>query len=339
VTARPLLEVDNLVVEFGRGRGKPRLTAVDDVTLAVGRGETVAIVGESGSGKSTLGNAILGFTPVRSGAIVFDGTDVTRFSLRQRRQAGLPIQVVFQDTHNSLSPTMTIGDNIGEALRGLASGRGPTRQAVAEMLERVELSGSAARRYPAELSGGQRQRVCIARALISSPQLVVCDEPVSSLDLSIQGQILNLLKDLQAATGVSYLFISHNLTVVKYVARRIVVLYKGQIMETGTSSTVCDRPVHPYTRALLNSVPVLNPELQSRRRGRLALPPSLLDTSPDTSGCPFVTRCPYAREICNAVRPALTQTVSGSEVACHFADQVEAIGFSSVLANVDQQSI
>lgn len=328
----PLLCLDRLVVEFARGRGKPPLRATDDVSLDVGRGETVAIVGESGSGKSTLGNAVLGLTSVQSGTIVFDGTDITHFSHRRRREASLPIQVVFQDPHNSLSPTMTIGESIGEALNGRVSGRGPARQAVAEMLEHVGLPASAAKRYPTEMSGGQRQRVCIARALISSPQLVVCDEPVSSLDLSIQGQILNLLTDLQAATGVSYLFISHNLAVVKYVARRVVVLYRGQVMETGPSSVVCDHPVHPYTRALLNAVPVLDPELQSRRRReRLASAPSAVSVAdPDVAGCPFVSRCSYARDICSTTRPALTPTRSGTSVACHFADQVEATGTPAV---------
>lgn len=327
----PLLTVDQLVVEFGRGRGKSPLRATDNVSLDVDRGETVAIVGESGSGKSTLGNAVLGLIPVQSGAIVFDGTDLTSFSHRRRRKAGLPIQVVFQDPHNSLSPSMTIGESIGEALKVRGSRRAPARQAVAEMLEHVGLPASAARRYPAEMSGGQRQRVCIARALISSPQLVVCDEPVSSLDLSIQGQILNLLTDLQAATGVSYLFISHNLAVVRYVARRVVVLYRGRIMEAGPSSVVCDRPVHPYTRALLNAVPVLDPELQSRRRReRVASASTTLSADPDASGCSFAARCPYARDICSTTRPALTPTVSGTAVACHFAEQVEAIGLASV---------
>jgi peptide/nickel transport system ATP-binding protein len=324
----PLLTVDHLVVEFGRGRGRPPLKATDDVSLDVGRGETVAIVGESGSGKSTLGNAVLGLTAVQSGAIVFDGSDITRLSPRLRRKAGLPIQVVFQDPHNSLSPTMTVGESIGEPLKAPGTGRG-ARQAVAEMLDRVGLPQAAATRYPAEMSGGQRQRVCIARALISSPELVVCDEPVSSLDLSIQGQILNLLTDLQAATGVSYLFISHNLAVVKFVSRRVVVLYRGQVMETGPSSIVCERPVHPYTRALLSAVPVLHPELQSRRRrDRLAAAPSLPDASLEGPGCPFAARCPHAREICSATRPALTPTASGTTVACHFAAQVETIEFS-----------
>ena len=323
----PLLEVDRLVVEFGRGRGKPPLKAVDNVSLEVGRGETVAIVGESGSGKSTLGNAVLGLVPVRSGAIISDGTDVTGLSIRQRRKAGLPIQVVFQDTHNSLSPTMTLGESIGEALRAPTRGHARSRQVVAEMLERVGLPPSAAKRYPAQLSGGQRQRVCIARALISSPQLVVCDEPVSSLDLSIQGQILNLLTDLQVSTGVSYMFISHNLAVVKHIARRVVVLYKGQIMESGPSSTVCDHPVHPYTRVLLNSVLVPDPDRQTvRRQERLAIPSSLVDANFATSGCPFATRCPYAREICATTRPQITRTASGNDVACHFAQEVEAIG-------------
>lgn len=329
---KPTLAVEHLVVEFGRGRGKPRLRAADDVSLDVGHGETVAVVGESGSGKSTVGNAILGLTPVRSGRILFDGVDLTGFSPRLRRKAGLPIHVVFQDPNNSLSPTMSIGESVGEALKPAGGNRESARRAVAEMLERVGLPAAAARRYPAELSGGQRQRVCIARALISSPQLVVCDEPISSLDLSIQGDILNLLMDLQAATGVSYLFISHNLAVVKHVAQRVVVLYKGQIMEAGPSSSVCDSPVHPYTRALLDAVPVLDPDSQSRRREPQVLPPSLLDTSPDTSGCPFTNRCPYAREVCSETRPALRPTVSGNVVACHFADQVEATEFSSVLA-------
>jgi oligopeptide/dipeptide ABC transporter ATP-binding protein len=314
----PLLDVRGLTVEYVGGRRRPPLRAVEEVSLAVSARETVGLVGESGSGKTTIGRAILGLAPIKSGEILFAGSDITHARYRDRRRLSSDLQVVFQDPYGSLNPTRTIGQTISEPLRVHGKlGRAEVADRVGKMLERVGLSPEAADRFPANFSGGQRQRIGIARALIVQPRFVVCDEPVSSLDLSVQAQVLNLLRELQDERDLSYLFIGHDLAVVRYLAHRIVVLYRGRVMEEGDAETVSTRPMHPYTQTLFDASPVPDPEVQHRRRaarkGRTADP----RTQPATDECPFAPRCVYAIDLCRSVRPQLEPTTSGSLVACH----------------------
>ncbi|GAA5193687.1 ATP-binding cassette domain-containing protein [Rugosimonospora acidiphila] len=262
-----LLEVRDLVVHYGHGRRRAPTTAVDEVSLCIAAGQTVALVGASGSGKSTVGNAVLGLTPAASGTVTFAGEDITHAPPGRRRALTRDIQAVFQDPYGSLNPSRTIRQTLVEPLlahRGVEPV--PARAAVSEALRSVGLTEDVADRYPAEFSGGQRQRVAIARALMVRPRLIVCDEPTSALDLSIQAQVLNLLRQLQRDRGVSYLFITHDLAIVRHIAHRIVVLRRGRVVETGTTGQVCEAPEHPYTRALLAAAPVPDPVAQRARR-------------------------------------------------------------------------
>lgn len=305
-------------MEFHRKRGVPPLRAVDGVTLDVGVGETVGLVGESGSGKSTLGRAVLGLTPVGEGRIAFEGADITRAEPARRRALAARLQVVFQDPYSSLNPARTIGQTLAETLpEHRDRGRARTRAEVAAMLERVGMPADAADRYPGQFSGGQRQRVAIARALMPSPRLVICDEPVSALDLSIQAQVMNLLKDLQRDLSVGYLFIAHDLPVVRHLSHRIVVLYRGRVMESGDADRVYTDPLHPYTRVLLDAVPEPDPKAQAARRALRT--PAPLSTEPPTaaSGCVFAHRCPHAEEPCRRTRPPMLAVAGGRFVACH----------------------
>jgi peptide/nickel transport system ATP-binding protein len=308
-----LLETDRLTVRYHGGRGQPELTAVREASLRIDRGETVALVGESGSGKSTIGNAILGLVPATSGTIRFDGETITHTTARHRRALTRRIQAIFQDPYGSLNPMRTIGSTLAEPL--LAHRRpaaGDVRDAVAAALDRVGLAADATDRYPAHFSGGQRQRIAIARALIVEPELIVCDEPTSALDLSIQAQVINLLNRLQRDLGVSYLFITHDLAVIRHIAHRVVVLYRGHILETGPTAEVCDRPRHPYTQALLAAAPVPDPVAQQRKR-RDRIGPSGMP-APD-EGCVFAHRCPHVIEICRQAQPQL-RSVDGGQLAC-----------------------
>jgi oligopeptide/dipeptide ABC transporter ATP-binding protein len=304
-------------VEFSRGRGRPPLKAVDGVSLSIAPGETCGLVGESGSGKTTLALAILGLSPITAGHIRFAGHDLAAISRRARGELSRDLQVVFQDPYSSLNPARTIGQSLSEPLDVEDQlVKAEKRERIAAMLERVGLPAEAADRYPVAFSGGQRQRIAIARALIVSPKLVICDEAVSALDLSIQAQILNLLADLQRDLGVAYLFVSHDLAVVRHLASRVVVLYRGQVMEEGAVDAVCDRPSHPYTQALLAAAPSPNP----KRRPSFAAQPTQgrVDTRKTTLiGCPYQTRCPIVVERCATERPALRATASGTLAACH----------------------
>jgi ABC-type glutathione transport system ATPase component len=278
-----LLEVRGLRVEYGRGRR--RTTAVDGVDLDVGPGETLALVGESGSGKSTIGNAVLGLVPVAAGTVEFDGEDIGRAPARRRRELTAEIQAVFQDPYGSLNSMRTIRQTLVEPLiahrrTGRPTGGttkkpvepGSARSQVEAALHSVGLDPDAADRYPGEFSGGQRQRIAVARALMLRPRLIVCDEPTSALDLSVQAQVLNLLKRLQRDLGVSYLFITHDLAIIRHVASRVAVLHRGRVVETGPVDQVCDHPSDPYTQELLAAAPVPDPVLQrGRREARAAL--------------------------------------------------------------------
>lgn len=321
-----LLTVSDLEVEFRSGRSRVR--AVDGVSLRIGAGEIVGLVGESGSGKSTIGRALLGLTDATGGRISFEDADITSLRGRRRRPLATEIQVVFQDPLSSLNPRWTIGRSVAEPLRlhrGMDAGQ--AEDEAIRFLGLVGLSPEIAARLPRELSGGQRQRVAIARAMVLSPRLIVCDEPTSALDLSTQSQTLNLLRDVHRRTGVSYLFISHDLDVVRYLSDRIVVLYRGQVMEEGPALDIADRPRHPYTRVLVGASPVPDParqaERRERRRSQIAASSSaltgLVRPTSTTSGCPFAARCVHAADVCFGVRPKVSE-VGGSRVACHLYD-------------------
>jgi peptide/nickel transport system ATP-binding protein len=315
----PLLDVRDLTIEYPRGRNLPSFKAVDGVSLQVQPGETLGLVGESGAGKSSLGNAVLGLAPVSSGAITFAGTDITKIGARERRALSAQLQVVFQNPYSSLNPLRTVGQAVVEPLEVHRDLSRRERDAeVARMLQRVGLPPDAASGYPAQFSGGQRQRIAIARALILAPRLVLCDEPVSALDLSVQAQIINLLRDLQEELGTSYLFVSHDLAVVRNLSHRIVVLYRGRVMESGPAGPVSESPGHPYTRALLAAAPVPNPELQRRRRAaRQALTRGGRPGRPGDAGCPFAPRCPHAIAVCREEQPALLPVAQDTAAACH----------------------
>ena len=315
-----LLRIDNLDIEF-RGARRSVVTASDDVSLVIHRGETVGLVGESGSGKTTIGAATLGLAPVKDGTIVFRGEDITHASAARRRAISAQLQVIFQDPYSSLNPSRTIGQTLIEPLlvhRKLD--RAEANDAVGSMLEKVGLPRTAAARYPAQFSGGQRQRIAIARALMVSPELVICDEAVSALDLSVQAQVLNLLLSLQEEFGVSYLFISHDLSVVRHMCDRIVVLYRGKVMEEGDADSIHDRPAHPYSQTLLAASPIPDPTAQRAQRERITLAMKPAIPGAQGVGCRFAARCAFATEICLREDPALRLGPTGTMVACHNVD-------------------
>ncbi|MGY1814649.1 ATP-binding cassette domain-containing protein [Blastococcus sp. SYSU D00820] len=265
--ATPLLDVRDVVVDY-RLAHRRTFRALKGVSLAIGAGECVGLVGESGSGKSTLGKAVLGLAAVSSGSITFDGEDITHAGRADRRRLASDLQVVFQDPYGSLDPTMSIGEVLAEPLRVGGTDRATCRRLVAEVLDRVRLPADTVHRYPTEFSGGQRQRIAIARALVRRPRLVICDEPVSALDLTTQSAIVDLFIDLQRETGVSYLFVSHDLAVVRRICHRVSVMYGGEIVESGPADVVTQDPSHPYTQRLLLASPVADPARQAERRAR-----------------------------------------------------------------------
>jgi peptide/nickel transport system ATP-binding protein/oligopeptide transport system ATP-binding protein len=289
--------------------------AVDGVSLEIGPHETVAVVGESGCGKSTMGNAVLGLAPITAGKIIFEGRDLAGLSPGDRKAVWREMQVVFQDPVSALNPRRSIAQSIAEPLEIHGAERAGIRRRVDELMALVGLNPDQRDRRPVALSGGQRQRVVIARALALNPKLVICDEPVSALDVSIQSQILNLLLRLQKELALSYLFISHDLSVVRHIADRVVVMYLGTVVEEGPATEVFARPVHPYTEALLSAIPLPDPSLRGTRR-RILLDGDLPSPISPPSGCPFRTRCPIAEAGCADVRPALSDLGHGHRVAC-----------------------
>jgi oligopeptide transport system ATP-binding protein len=319
----PLLEVENLVKHFPIKSGIlfdreiGRVQAVDDVSFKVKRGETLGLVGESGCGKSTLCRTILRLIEPTSGAIRFEGNDLTELSRSRLREARRDMQMIFQDPYASLNPRKRIGQVVGDPIRlhGMASGEELKNQ-VQELLELVGLSPEHYNRYPHEFSGGQRQRIGIARALALSPKLIVADEPVSALDVSIQAQIINLLDDLQEKLGLTYLFVAHDLGVVRHVADRIAVMYLGKIVEIGPAEEVYSNPVHPYTEALLSAVPIPDPRANAERKERI-LEGDVPSPANPPPACRFHTRCPYATEICSEVAPELVNHRGSQLAACH----------------------
>jgi len=316
MTASAVLEVEDLTVTFrGRGRRSRRqadVTAVDGVSFSVGPGETLGLVGESGSGKSTTARAVCDLVPYQ-GAVRLQGCD--QRALKRRTDAARIRQMVFQDPYSSLDPLMTIGDSIAEPLRVLRTPRAGHDRRIDELLETVRLPASYANRLPRELSGGQRQRAAIARALASEPALVVCDEALSALDTSTQGEVLSILQDLRDRRELSYLFIGHDLAVVRHLADRIAVMYLGRIVESGPTSLIFGDPRHPYTQALLAAAPVPDPRAQRSRR-RVALRGDTPPAEAAIGGCPFSPRCPLAVERCRVEMPAPSSR-DGRTVRCH----------------------
>jgi oligopeptide transport system ATP-binding protein len=293
--------------------------AVDGVSLTVAPGETLGLVGESGCGKSTLGRAVLRLIEPSGGKIVFEGQDITTLSQRRLRPLRRRMQMIFQDPYASLNPRMRVKDIVGEALdiHGLVQSRSEREARIATLLERVGLRPDQGRRYPHEFSGGQRQRVGIARALAVEPRFIVCDEPISALDVSIQAQIVNLLRDLQDELGLAYLFVAHDLKVVEYVSTRVAVMYLGRVVELAPSASLYSSPKHPYTQALLSAVPTPDPE---KKRFRLVLQGDVPSPLDPPKGCAFHPRCPIAeRGRCDVEAPLLRELAPGHSVACHLA--------------------
>ena len=319
----PILELEDLVIRYGSGRkARSAAPAVDKVSISIAPGETVGLVGESGSGKTTIGKAILGLQGVSSGSIKYEGKEIAQASPRERRKLAGKLRAIFQDPYSSLNPRLTVGASLIEPLTLVGVSRAEALRRAGDLFTAVGLPAEAIDRYPRQFSGGQRQRIAVARALITDPSLVICDEPVSALDLSTQAQVLNLLADLRAERGLSYLFIAHDIAVVTFLAQRVVVLYRGQVMEEGPSREVTIRPRHPFTQALVAASPVPRPAEQAMRRAARessgVKSAGVVDVK--SVGCPFASRCPLATELCITVRPELRQ-LGGSRVACHYATE------------------
>ena len=299
-----------------------QLQAVRDVSLDLAPGETLGIVGESGSGKSTLARAIIGTVPASSGRVIWKGEDLSALSPRARRAHRAQAQMIFQDPLAALNPRMTVGQIVAEPLKTHRSdmSREERHERVASIMERVGLLRTLRNRYPHEFSGGQCQRIGIARALVLEPELVVCDEPVSALDVSVQAQVINLLADLKEEMGLALIFIAHDLSVVRHISDRVAVMYLGRLMETGDAKDVTGRPAHPYSRALIDSVPLPDPEAEAARPQRV-LEGELPSPLSPPSGCVFRTRCPRARPDCAGEQPPMIEVRPGQEAACPYWDE------------------
>ncbi|VAW21617.1 Oligopeptide transport ATP-binding protein OppF (TC 3.A.1.5.1) [hydrothermal vent metagenome] len=318
-----LLKIEDLKVHFpirsglfGAPLGYVR--AVDGISFTINHGETFALVGESGCGKTSAGNAILRMNRPTGGRVVFDGTDMTELKGKALFDLRRHMQIIFQDPASSLNPKISIGKSVGEPLFVHEGLRGKKlKQRVGELLETVGLPRQQALRFPHQFSGGQRQRIVIARALALRPKLVVCDEPVSALDVSVQSQVLNLLNSLQRELGLAYLFISHDLSVVRHISDRVAVMYLGRIVELAATMDLFDNPAHPYTQTLIMAIPLPDPVAQ-RQRKKIIVEGEIPSPANPPRGCAFHTRCPLARDICRSERPALVERKPGHWVACHF---------------------
>ncbi len=318
-----LVRVENLKKYFPITRGIifqktiGYIRAVDDISFFIRKGETFGLVGESGSGKTTVGRTILQLYRPTSGKVYFDGVDLTTLKGEELRRMRRRMQIIFQDPYASLNPRMTVGDIIGEPLEihGIAKGK-EKRERVMELLQIVGLNPYFINRYPHEFSGGQRQRIGVARALAMYPEFIVCDEPISALDVSIQAQIINLLEELQEKFGLTYLFIAHDLAVVRHISDRVAVMYLGKIVELTDRDTLYNNPLHPYTQALLSAIPIPDPVVEERRR-RIILKGEIPSPANPPSGCRFHTRCPVVMDICREVEPEFKDVGGEHWVACH----------------------
>ena len=319
MSERPLFEARHIVKEFQVGGSiltKPRVVhAVDDVSFTVEKGETFGLVGESGCGKSTIGRTILRLHEPTSGQILLDGEDITHADMRPYRKR---MQIVFQDPYASLDPRMTVGDIVGEPLdiQKAVQTKAERQERILELLSLVGLNSEHMNRYPHEFSGGQRQRVSIARAMALHPDFMVCDEPISALDVSIQAQVINMLMDLQRKLGMAYLFIAHDLNVVRHISNRVGVMYLGSLVEVCKADSLYSNPLHPYTQALLSAIPIPDPEV-SRSRKRVVLEGDVPSPIDPPKGCKFHTRCPYATGICRQQKPEMVTVEAGHTCACH----------------------
>ena len=320
--SEPLVEVQKVKKYFNVGRNEA-LKAVDDISFFINKGETFGLVGESGSGKSTLGRTIVGLHQATDGRIVFNGRETNSLKGKEARELNRTMQMIFQDPHASLNPRMRIIDIIAEGIdaHGLLKGKA-RKERVYELLKKVGLDAEHARRYPHEFSGGQRQRIGIARALAVNPDFIVADEPISALDVSIQAQIVNLLEDLKEEEGLTYLFIAHDLGMVKHISDRIGVMYLGQLVELTNSESLFDEPLHPYTQALLSAIPIPNPKEASTRE-RIVLEGDLPSPITPPSGCRFRTRCAHAMDICSKKVPEWKEARENHWVACHLFNENE----------------
>jgi oligopeptide/dipeptide ABC transporter ATP-binding protein len=328
----PLLRVEGLVKHYPLTRGVVfqrrygAVQAVDGVSFDLRRGETLGLVGESGCGKTSVAKTLMRLQDPTAGHAYLDGTDIFAIGRSRMRALRRRMQMIFQDPYSSLNPRMTVGDILGEAweVHPDAVPRDQRRDRARDLLERVGLSGDDVNRYPHQFSGGQRQRVGIARALTLNPEIIVCDEPVSALDVSVQAQVVNLLEDLQDEFGLAYIFVAHDLSVVRHISDRVAVMYLGRIVEIGTRDDIYLRPSHPYTQALLSAVPVPDPTLRGRRE-RIILEGDLPDPANPPSGCRFRTRCWKAQDICAVEDPPLVDRGYGHPSACHFAEVKESV--------------
>lgn len=319
----PLIEARNLSKSFAIGGGflakKKVVRAVEDVSLQIQRGETFGLVGESGCGKSTIGRTLLRLYEPTSGQIFFEGSDITKANMRPYRKK---MQIVFQDPYASLDPRMTVGDIVGEPLDiyHAYESKAERREKILELLNLVGLNSEHMNRYPHEFSGGQRQRVSIARSMALRPDFMVCDEPISALDVSIQAQVINMLMELQQKLNMTYLFIAHDLNVVRHISKRVGVMYLGSLVEVCDANELYKNPLHPYTQALLSAIPIPDPNV-SRSRHRVVLEGEVPSPMNPPNGCKFHTRCPYARDVCREARPETIEVGQGHTCACHKVEQ------------------